>query len=81
MPGLFNSCLHRNLDVRNRINVKRLDMLFDLELIKKVYATFPEKVAAARQLIGRDLTLSEKYCTPIYGMSYPCSHLKGGLIM
>lgn len=35
-------------------------MLFDLELIKKVYATFPEKVAAARQLIGRDLTLSEK---------------------
>jgi len=35
-------------------------MLFDLDLIKKVYSVFPERVKAARQFIGRDLTLSEK---------------------
>ncbi|MBK7171695.1 MAG: aconitate hydratase [Bacteroidales bacterium] len=35
-------------------------MIFDLDLIKKVYDSFPARVSAARQLIGRDLTLSEK---------------------
>ena len=35
-------------------------MLFDLDLIKKVYAEMPAKIEAARQLIGRPLTLSEK---------------------
>jgi aconitate hydratase len=35
-------------------------MIFDLDLIKKVYAGFPGKVAAARKLVGRPLTLSEK---------------------
>lgn len=35
-------------------------MAFDLELIKKVYAALPEKVNAARQLLGHPLTLTEK---------------------
>ncbi len=35
-------------------------MLFDLELIRKVYASMPERVRATRSLLGRPLTLSEK---------------------
>ena len=35
-------------------------MVFDLDLIKKIYSELPEKVASARQLLGRPLTLSEK---------------------
>ncbi len=35
-------------------------MLFDLELIKKVYSEFPSKVLAARNLLKRPLTLAEK---------------------
>ena len=35
-------------------------MLFDLDLIKKVYAEMPAKIAAARKLIGKPLTLTEK---------------------
>jgi aconitate hydratase len=35
-------------------------MVFDLELIKKVYTDLPEKINHARKLVGRPLTLSEK---------------------
>lgn len=35
-------------------------MVFDLELIKKVYANMPGKIAAARELTGKPLTLAEK---------------------
>jgi len=35
-------------------------MAFDIEMIKKVYSAFPERVQKARQLLGRPLTLSEK---------------------
>lgn len=35
-------------------------MLFDLDLIRKAYASMPEKVRMARTLLGRPLTLSEK---------------------
>ena len=35
-------------------------MAFDIEMIKKLYAAMPAKVDAARQLLGRPLTLSEK---------------------
>lgn len=35
-------------------------MVFDIEMIKKVYSTFPGRVAAARRIVGRPLTLSEK---------------------
>ena len=35
-------------------------MLFDLDLIRSVYGTFAERVAAARKITGRPLTLAEK---------------------
>lgn len=35
-------------------------MVFDLDLIKKVYSEMPAKVDAARKKLGRPLTLSEK---------------------
>lgn len=35
-------------------------MAFDIEMIKKVYAQFPNKVDKARKLVGKPLTLSEK---------------------
>jgi aconitate hydratase len=35
-------------------------MIFDLDLIKKVYAEMPAKIDAARQLLGRPLTFAEK---------------------
>ncbi len=34
--------------------------VFDLDMIKKVYAQYPERIAAARKVVGRPLTLSEK---------------------
>lgn len=35
-------------------------MAFDIEMIKAVYAKYPHRVAAARKVVGRPLTLSEK---------------------
>lgn len=35
-------------------------MVFDLDMIKKVYARFPERIAAAREVVGKPLTLTEK---------------------
>ena len=35
-------------------------MVFDLDLIRKLYAELPAKIAAARKLVGKPLTLSEK---------------------
>jgi aconitate hydratase len=35
-------------------------MVFDLDLIKKIYSELPSKVAAARKLTNKSLTLSEK---------------------
>lgn len=35
-------------------------MAFDISMIKKVYEAFPSKVEAARKLVGRPLTLTEK---------------------
>ncbi|HET9745004.1 MAG TPA: aconitase family protein, partial [Chitinophagaceae bacterium] len=45
-------------------------MVFDLDLIKKIYSGLPAKIEAARKLVGRPLTLSEKI---LY------SHLSGPL--
>lgn len=42
------------------INSKSFAMVFDLDLIKKVYANLPAKVEAARKLVGRPLTQAEK---------------------
>ncbi len=35
-------------------------MAFDIEMIKEVYKNLPDKVEAARKLVGRPLTLTEK---------------------
>ena len=35
-------------------------MVFDLDLIKKLYGAMPSKVDAARKLVGKPLTLAEK---------------------
>ncbi len=35
-------------------------MAFDIEMIKGVYARFPERVEAAKKLLGRPMTLAEK---------------------
>ena len=45
-------------------------MVFDLDLIKKLYAEMPAKVDAARKVLGRPLTLAEKI---LY------SHLRSGM--
>jgi len=39
---------------------KHTIMAFDIEMIREVYEKFPSRVAAARQLLGRPLTLTEK---------------------
>ena len=35
-------------------------MVFDLDMIKKVYAQYPERIEAARKVVGKPLTLAEK---------------------
>jgi aconitate hydratase len=35
-------------------------MIFDLEMIKAVYVKYPERIAAARKVLNKPLTLSEK---------------------
>jgi len=35
-------------------------MVFDLDMIKKVYERYPERIAAARKVVGKPLTLAEK---------------------
>src|SRR5215207_8295636 len=35
-------------------------MVFDPDLIKKIYADMPGKIAAAREMTGKPLTLAEK---------------------
>ena len=35
-------------------------MVFDLDMIKKLYGSFPARIAAARKIVGRPLTLTEK---------------------
>lgn len=39
---------------------KLTDMIFDLQLIRQVYASFPERIRQARMLLNRPLTLTEK---------------------
>ncbi|GAB1403113.1 aconitate hydratase [Lentimicrobium sp.] len=48
-------------------------MVFDLEMIRDVYARLPERVDKARRMLNRPLTLSEKI---LYAHLYPGEHLK-----
>jgi aconitate hydratase len=53
-------------------------MVFDLNLIKKLYAEMPAKVAAARQLIGKPLTLTEKILyAHLYGAMRDIAYTRG----
>jgi len=42
-------------------------MAFDIEMIKAVYEKMPARIAAARALTGKPLTLTEKFFIAIYG--------------
>lgn len=35
-------------------------MVFDLDMIKRIYAQYPERIAAARKVVNKPLTLAEK---------------------
>jgi aconitate hydratase len=35
-------------------------MIFDFDMIQSVYARYPERIAKAREIVGKPLTLSEK---------------------
>jgi len=53
-------------------------MVFDLGLIKKVYAELPAKLAAARRLLGKPLTLTEKILyTHLHGPFPPAAYTRG----
>ncbi|MBB5438271.1 aconitate hydratase [Pedobacter sp. AK017] len=53
-------------------------MAFDIEMIKKVYANFGPRVEAARKLVGRPLTLSEKILyTHLWGGTANTSYNRG----
>ncbi|SEW24373.1 aconitase [Chitinophaga sp. YR573] len=49
-----------NFAVHFLTGLKLFFMVFDIEMIKKVYAALPGKVEATRKMLGRPLTLSEK---------------------
>ncbi len=54
-------------------------MVFDLDLIKKVYAELPGKIAEARQALGRPLTLTEKILyTHLHAESPLKKYTRGG---
>lgn len=53
-------------------------MVFDLDLIKKIYAEMPGKIAAARQTIGKPLTLTEKILyAHLHGALPPTPYTRG----
>jgi len=53
-------------------------MVFDLDLIKRIYSALPAKVAAARKLVARPLTLSEKILyTHLSGPLPAAQHTRG----
>ena len=59
--GFRKPKLCRNFVALSHHILKTVFMVFDLDLIRKIYAELPAKVAAARQLLGKPLTLTEKY--------------------
>ena len=42
------------------LNYNNTDMAFDIDMIKKVYSQYDERINAARQVVNKPLTLSEK---------------------
>lgn len=58
--------------------IKQYMAVFDIDMIRKVYAKFPERIAAARQLVGRPLTLSEKILYAHLWVGNPTSTFERG---
>jgi aconitate hydratase len=56
---------------------KKYSMLFDLDLIKKVYSQLPSKVLAARKMLGRPMTLAEKILYSHTFKPSPKAHERG----
>lgn len=53
-------------------------MVFDIEMIKEVYARYPERVAAARKTVGKPLTLAEKILyTHLWGGTVAAAYERG----
>ena len=53
-------------------------MAFDIEMIKKVYDGLPDRIAAARKLIGRPMTLTEKILYAHLSESMPAAAFERG---
>src|SRR4051812_21204479 len=54
----FEPVLHLQSQIVSSSN--HSSMAFDIAMIQKLYANFPQRVAAARKLLGKHLTLTEK---------------------
>src|SRR5574338_4041 len=52
-------------------------MVFDLDLIKKIYAELPAKINAARKLAGKPLTLTEKILYAHLSQAASKPHVRG----
>src|SRR5882724_102870 len=52
-------------------------MVFDLDLIKKVYAGLPGKIEAGRKITGKPLTLTEKILYSHLSQSAGKPHARG----
>jgi aconitate hydratase len=54
-------------------------MLFDLDLIRKVYSTYAQRVEAARKIANRPLTLTEKILYAHLEEGFPAKEYKRGI--
>ncbi|MFK7785620.1 MAG: aconitate hydratase [Crocinitomicaceae bacterium] len=53
-------------------------MVFDLDMIKEVYAKYPQRIEAARKAVGKPLTLSEKILyAHLWGGAATAAHERG----
>jgi aconitase (EC 4.2.1.3) len=57
-------------------------MTFDIDMIKKVYERYPERIAKAREVVGKPLTLAEKnYFTRTFGKAMRHKLMKEEILM
>ncbi len=56
-------------------------MAYDIEMIKKVYAEFPQKTEKLRKLVGKPLTLTEKILYAHLSEELPAQQFERGYPM
>lgn len=56
-------------------------MVYDIEMLRSFYSNFPKRVDAAREKIGRPMTLAEKSYMLIYMMKKHSACSGVGMIM